>query len=113
MAKKDSELNIGTNISRLRKKQGLTQRKLADMLCVSNKTVSKWERGAGYPEITQLIALSKLLGVSIDDLLMGERYGIAVAGNLLNDIVKIIDFYPKTSMLANILLRIKTVPRRF
>jgi len=97
------QINIGENIAALRKKKGLTQTELAEKLYVSNKTVSKWERGAGYPEITQLASLSRILGVKIDDLLCAEKYGIAVAGNLLNDIVKMINFYPKTGMLSNIL----------
>jgi sugar/nucleoside kinase (ribokinase family)/DNA-binding XRE family transcriptional regulator len=96
------QINIASNIVKLRKKKGLTQSALAEKLHVSNKTVSKWERGAGYPEITQLISLSKILGVSIDALLLGERYGIAIAGNILTDMVKMIDLYPKTSMLANV-----------
>ena len=97
------QINIAGNIVKLRKKKGLTQSALAEKLYVSNKTVSKWERGAGYPEITQLLSLSKILGVGIDDLLLGEMYGIAIAGNILTDMVKMIDMYPKTSMLANII----------
>ena len=47
MAEKTVEIGIGANIARLRRKQGLTQTELAEKLYVSNKTVSKWERGAG------------------------------------------------------------------
>ena len=96
------QISIAENIVKLRKKKGLTQSALAERLYVSNKTVSKWERGAGYPEITQLFSLSRILGVSIDDLLVGERYGIAIAGNILIDMVKMIDLYPKTGMLSNV-----------
>ena len=95
-------LSMGANIARLRQKQGLTQTELAERLCVSNKTVSKWERGLGYPEITQLPVLAHLLGTTVDHLLMGERHGIAIAGNILTDCVKQIDFYPKNGMLSNI-----------
>lgn len=76
MAKKETELNICANIARLRKRQGLTQSQLAEMLCISNETVSKWERGGGYPEITQLFNLSRILGTTVDMLMMSERYGI-------------------------------------
>ena len=55
----------------------MTQEQLADELYVSGKTVSKWERGLGYPEIYQLLNLSRVFGVSIDRLLRAERYGIA------------------------------------
>lgn len=102
MAKKEIELNIGASIARLRKKQGLTQSQLAGMLCVSNKTVSKWERGAGCPEITQLVSLSRIFGVTIDMLMMSERYGITVAGSLVDDHIKLIDSYPQMSMLSNV-----------
>lgn len=97
-------IGIAANIARLRKKQGLSQAALAEMLYVSNKTVSKWERGAGYPEITQLVRLSSLLGVTIDNLVKGEKHGITVAGNLLTDTVKLIDAYPEKGMLSNISL---------
>ena len=102
MSKKASELQVGASIARLRKKQGLTQTQLAEMLCVSNKTVSKWERGAGYPEITQLYALSRILGTTVDTLLMSERNGIAIAGNFVTDQIKMIDYYPEKNMLANV-----------
>lgn len=98
----NERIDVGANISRLRKAAGLTQSQLADMLFVSNKTVSKWERGAGYPEITQLTSLARLLGTTVDNLLMGERYGIAIAGNMLTDVVKLIDKYPSINMLANV-----------
>ncbi|MGN1410736.1 MAG: PfkB family carbohydrate kinase [Eubacteriales bacterium] len=96
-------INIAHNIAELRKKKGLTQSALADMLFVSNKTVSKWERGAGYPEITQLMRLSEVLGTTVDNLMRAQNYGIAIAGNILNDNVKIIDSYPEKGMLSNIL----------
>ena len=69
-------ISIAANIARLRKKQGLSQTALAEMLYVSNKTVSKWERGAGYPEITQVIRLASLFGVTVDNLIKGEKHGI-------------------------------------
>ena len=98
----NNEISIGANIAKLRKKQGLTQTQLAEKLYVSNKTVSKWERGAGYPEITQLLGLSRVLGTSIDGIIMSEKHGIAIAGNLLTDNVKLIDTYPEKGMLSNI-----------
>jgi sugar/nucleoside kinase (ribokinase family) len=102
MAQKASELQLGANIARLRKKQGLTQTRLAEMLCVSNKTVSKWERGAGYPEITQLFGLSRILGTTVDTLMMSERCGITIAGSLVSDRIKLISSYPKMNMLSTI-----------
>ena len=102
MAQGVSGMQLGANIAHLRKKQNLTQTQLAEMLCVSNKTVSKWERGAGYPEITQLYSLSRILGTTVDTLLMSERNGIAIAGNLVTDQIKMIDYYPEKNMLSNV-----------
>ena len=96
------QINIAANIQKLRKKKGLTQEALVEKLYVTNKTVSKWERGAGYPEITQLASIAKILDTTVDDLLLGEKYGITVAGNILTDNVKLINDYPSKGMLSTI-----------
>ena len=103
------QINIAANIYKLRKKKGLTQEALAEKLYITNKTVSKWERGAGYPEITQLSALAKILDTTIDDLILGDRYGITIAGNILTDYVKIISSYPEKGMLSTIYSNSKAV----
>lgn len=94
--------SIGYTIAILRRRQGLTQSELAARLKVSDKTVSKWENGLGYPEITQFPALAGLFGVSIDYIMTGERKGIALAGNILADLVKTIPEYPAVGMLTSI-----------
>lgn len=63
---------IGSFIARLRKEKLMTQRDLADKLNVTNKAVSKWETGEGYPEITTLPVLAEILGVTTSELLNGE-----------------------------------------
>ena len=93
---------IGTIIAQYRKKSGMTQAELAAKLSVSDKTVSKWESGRGYPEITQLPTIAALFGISIDYLMTGERNGIAVAGNMIVDSVNSITQYPEIGMLTNI-----------
>ncbi len=62
----------GAYLAVLRKAKGLTQQGSADRLGVSNKTVSKWESGGGFPDITVLPALAELYGVTADDILAGE-----------------------------------------
>lgn len=64
---------IGTFLSALRKANGMTQQEVADKLNVSNKTVSKWERDEGYPEIMMLPAIAELYSVTVDEILRGER----------------------------------------
>ncbi len=93
---------VGQRISELRRKNGMTQQILADKLDVSDKAVSKWENGQGYPDITIFPRLSTLFGVTVDYLLFGKKKGIAIAGSIIADIVKKINFYPKPGMMAQI-----------
>ena len=65
----------GQLISELSKEKGLTQKQLADALNVTDKAVSKWERGLSFPDISMLEPLSDLLGVTIMEILAGERSG--------------------------------------
>ena len=62
----------GKIIKELREKQNLTQIELANMINVSDKTVSKWETGRGIPDISLIEALSKALKVSVIELMNGE-----------------------------------------
>ena len=62
----------GAAIKRLREAKKMTQLELAEKLCVSDKTVSKWETSRGYPDITLLQPLSAALGVSVTELLTGS-----------------------------------------
>ena len=59
---------IASKISDLRKKEGLSQEELADKLFVSRQAVSKWERGEALPDTDNLISISKLFNVSLDEL---------------------------------------------
>lgn len=61
----------GALIRRLRMEKGLTQRELAERLDVSDKAVSKWERGMGCPDVSLLTAVSQVLGVGLDSMLEG------------------------------------------
>ena len=93
---------IGSGIARLRKSNGMTQDELAERLGVSGKTVSKWENGHGYPDVTIFPRLAEVFGVSVDHLMTGEEKGITVAGNMILDIVKNIREYPSAGMLVDI-----------
>ena len=59
---------VGQKIAKYRKEKNMTQQQLADELLVSNKAISKWETGAGLPDIAILPTLATELGVSVDDL---------------------------------------------
>lgn len=74
---------IGKLILELRKEKDMTQKQIADLLNISDKTISKWERGLGCPDISLLPELSQVLGVSIDGILSGEiNLNELVGGNM-------------------------------
>ena len=89
------EMNIGTNVKRLRLAKGMTQEQLASLLSVSTAAVSKWEARNTYPDVTLLFPLAELFGVTIDELLgydeakakadvdaiLSEYRNLGVAGN--------------------------------
>lgn len=62
------KLTIGENIRNYRRQQDLTQEEFAECLGVSYQSVSRWENGATYPDIELLPAISKLLGITVDEL---------------------------------------------
>ena len=64
---------MGSFLAALRKAKGMTQQEVADRLNVSNKTISKWERDEGCPEIMMLPLIAELYSVTIDEILRGER----------------------------------------
>ena len=66
-------IRTGSFIASLRRGKGMTQKELASLLGVSDKAVSKWERGESYPEITLFPALGAILGVTADELMAGEH----------------------------------------
>ena len=60
---------FGEFLAALRREKGLTQKELAQRLYLSDKAVSKWERGLSLPDVTLLIPLSQALGVTVTELL--------------------------------------------
>ena len=63
----------GSMMKRLRESRGMTQLQLAEKLNVSDKAVSKWETGRGYPDITLIEPLARALGVSVIELFAGQH----------------------------------------
>ncbi len=64
---------MGAFLQQLRKEQGLTQEQLGEKLHISGKTISRWETGTYMPPVEMLLALSELYGVSMNELVSGER----------------------------------------
>lgn len=65
--------DFGKFLAQLRKERGWTQRNLAEELYVSDKAVSKWERGLSLPDVALLLPLAEKLGVTVTELLEGQR----------------------------------------
>jgi transcriptional regulator with XRE-family HTH domain len=79
-----NQKNVGEKIAQRRKELGMTQAVLAEKLQVTNKAVSKWETGEGYPDITLIKKLSSFLEISVDELLEEQ-----VSSQGVNDSIKL------------------------
>jgi len=74
----------GAVIRQLREKNHLTQSELAEKLCISDKTVSKWETAKGYPDISLLEPIAKVFGISITELISGNAVSnVNVSANMM------------------------------
>lgn len=90
------QIKIGKFIAELRKGKNMTQEQLGEKLGVSFKTISKWENGRGMPELSTLKPLSEELGISINELLTGERITKEVYQERLEEnIISTIDYTSK------------------
>lgn len=77
---------VGELILSLRKEKKMTQRQLADALNISDKTISKWERGLGCPDVSLLHELSEVLGVNVGKILLGNLQSNEVDGGNMRKI---------------------------
>lgn len=66
-------MSFAENLKQIRKERDISQEELAELLTASRQAVSKWEQGAGYPEMEKMILLSEKLNVSLDELVFGQR----------------------------------------
>ena len=77
---------VGNLIYQLRKEKGMKQKQIADQMYISDKTISKWERGQGCPDISLLPELAQILGINIDGILSGEISPNELVGGNMNKI---------------------------
>ena len=105
------QLNIGRFIATCRKKVNLTQMQLAEKLGITDKAISKWERGVAMPDSSIMLELCDILGISVNELLSGEK--ISVGNNnqknkqLLLEMAK--DLERKNRIIWNAMWTIMTV----
>ena len=81
--------NMGSLIKEIRKEKNMTQKDLADQLNITDKAVSKWERGISYPDINTIPELSKLLGLSVEELMELKKDDEVNEENLLDKVGEI------------------------
>ena len=67
------QLKIGKFIANRRKQKNLTQMQLAERLGITDKAISKWERGIAMPDTSIMLELCDILGISVNELLNGEK----------------------------------------
>ena len=67
------QIRIGQFIASQRKQKGMTQAELALLLGITDRAVSKWERGKGMPDASLMLALCEALGITVNELLRGEK----------------------------------------
>lgn len=67
------QIRTGAFIAAIRREKGMTQKELADILSISDRTVSRWETGNGMPEVSLMLPLCEELGITVNELLMAER----------------------------------------
>lgn len=78
----------GAVIKSLREKKNMTQAEFAQRLCVSAKTISKWETAKGYPDISLLEPIASVLGVSVTELISGNAvHNANVSANMLRSLI--------------------------
>lgn len=94
----------GEFISTLRKEQGYNQKDLAQKLNVTDKAVSKWETGRSAPDVSMLLPLSEVLGVSVTEILKGEKINEEKIHTASNEIIVMTLKKSKLKMLTAIVL---------
>lgn len=91
---------MGDLILKLRKEQNMTQKELADQLNITDKAVSKWERGLTCPDINTIPMLAKTLGITSEELLNIEQMPNAVSSNKKEEIKSMVKLIFKALALG-------------
>ncbi len=86
------QLKIGSFISELRKSKKLTQEQFAEILGVTQKSVSRWETGKNMPDISLLQPIAKELDISVTELLNGERSTVPIEEKTTEAVLQLIDY---------------------
>lgn len=101
-----NQIKIGDFIAKCRKDLGLTQFQLAEKLGITDRAVSKWENGKSLPDASIMLELCDILGISVNDLLRGEKEMVENKRNddLIIDLVKEKEFADKMLLKIEVFL---------
>lgn len=83
---------IGNLLKKLRSEKGLTQEQLAEILNVSNRTVSRWETGSNMPDISLLVEIADFYDISIPEIINGERKSEKMNEELKETVLKVAEY---------------------
>jgi len=92
-------MNFPQKLKEERLKHEMSQQQLGELLSISRQSISKWERGEGYPSIESLIQLSEIFNITIDELLKGDAH---LKEKIIEDGKQLA--YPKLKLFFDILL---------
>ena len=108
-----NQIKIGKFIAECRKEKDLTQMQLAEKLNITDKAISKWERGISMPDSSIMIELCDILGISVNELLIGEKGAIEThdqkSEELLLEMAKEIEAKNKTIWTAMWVIMITSI----
>ena len=99
--------SMGEIISTLRKEKGMTQKELADLLNITDKAVSKWERDIAFPDTATIPKLAEILEVSVEELMNAKAIPASehkVTGHIINIILKAVPVAMGVAVIVTALL---------
>lgn len=99
--------SMGERISTLRREKGMTQKEIADILGITDKAVSKWERDIAFPDTATIPKLAEILGVSVEELLQAKAAPTAAPKNresVVNLILKAVPLAMGVAVLVTSIL---------
>ena len=115
-----NQIKIGKFIAECRKSKNLTQMQLAETLNITDRAVSKWERGLALPDSSIMLTLCNILGITVNDLLNGEKVDMDnYTSELENKVIELVREKEKNDKMrqgihaANIRFRIIVVKKFF
>ncbi len=112
---------LANNLARLRREKGFTQAELGEKLNYSDKSISKWERGEGVPDLQVMVALSELYGVSIDEMTgrsetageLGEEHGRAADRTFLMIVTQSVIWLLAIIIFSAFLFFARSMPKKW